>query len=556
MKRINTLLSILVLGLFSTGITPAQSQTKVSLYDELAALYPDTRIKEPVPLYTLYAARGTTAAVHLLFTGLKAGEEVQFEVSRNIRKPVPNALWFRMIDVPVTENTGLDSRTEKWSGQVNPYVIRRAPFRIYEAFEPVTSPLKQGGNVLGLRLEIPVDGSVTAGMNTFDIKVRSGTWHRLLKLKINVADVSVPPAGKSAIHYVNWHNIRNMARDNGVELWSEPFWEVLRNYAKLMAKGRQNTFWFIWSDFFNFDPDGSIIEFYRDRLERYISIFLEEGLTTIQGAPFCGRRNWETDAFLVSVPTKAGLEIPALSKEGKLIILRMAGDVVGLMKETGWESRWYQGIFDEPTDEYVDRYKEVVAFLRTIKPDIRILEATMTVSLSGVVNCWCPQVQEYQANRDFFEARKAAGDEVWVYTCLIPGGPWINRLVDQERLRQVYVGWALAKYDLQGFLHWGLNFNNGKAYEELVRQHGGPTNFLPAGDSHIIYPGKNGPVSSQRFEAHRIGMEDYELLMMLKRKNPAIAEELIGRIFQAFDQYDTDIPDYRNVKAQLLKDLK
>lgn len=179
----------------------------------------------------------------------------------------------------------------------------------------------------------------------------------------------------------------------------------------------------------------------------------------------------------------------------------------------------------------------------------------MTVSLTGVVDCWCPQVQEYQKNEAFFKERKAAGDEVWVYTCLVPGGPWINRLVDQERLRQVYVGWACAKYDLQGFLHWGFNMHSGKPYEELVRMHGGPTNYLPAGDSHIVYPGKNGPLSSQRFEAHRIGMGDYELLYLLRKQNPALADELINKLFQAFDQYDKSISDYRKVKRELLSAL-
>jgi hypothetical protein len=44
-----------------------------------------------------------------------------------------------------------------------------------------------------------------------------------------------------------------------------------------------------------------------------------------------------------------------------------------------------------------------------------------------------------------------------------------------------------------------------------------PENFLPAGDTHIVYPDPAGPLSSTRFEATRIGVEDFELLGMLKR---------------------------------------
>jgi len=237
------------------------------------------------------------------------------------------------------------------------------------------------------------------------------------------------------------------------------------------------------------------------------------------------------------------------------IFRTMAGNIIPLLKENGWNTRWVQGIFDEPTEEYIERYKAAALILKSLDPGIRILEATMTVSLAGIVDNWCPQVQEYDANQSFFRNRQAAGDQVWVYTCLIPGGPWINRLVDQERLRQVYIGWACAKYGLQGFLHWGLNHHTGDPFNVLVRQHGDEKNFLPAGDSHIIYPTKAEPLSSLRFEAHRIGMEDYELLLQLKQKDPGLASLLIDSLFQAFNRYNTDIAAYRKVKAQLLNSL-
>jgi hypothetical protein len=172
--------------------------------------------------------------------------------------------------------------------------------------------------------------------------------------------------------------------------------------------------------------------------------------------------------------------------------------------------------------------------------------------VSGIVNIWCPQVQEYQANQEFFDKRKAAGDKVWVYTCLSPGGPWLNRLLDMERLRQVYIGWALAKYDLQGFLHWGLNFHTDKPFEELVRYHM-EGQFLPAGDSHILYPVREGPLSSNRFEAHRVGMEDYELLAQLKLHDAPRAQQIIARVLQSFDKYTKDISVYRSARTLLLE---
>ena len=148
--------------------------------------------------------------------------------------------------------------------------------------------------------------------------------------------------------------------------------------------------------------------------------------------------------MLLYVPTADGKEVDAVSEKGKRMLTQMAQRVTAMMADNRWSGAWVQGVFDEPEDPFVDRYRVLIGLLRAVKPDIRILEATMTMNVSGLVNIWCPQVKEYQAHRAFFDGRKAAGDQVWVYTCLSPGGPWLNRLLDQERLRQIYLGWACA----------------------------------------------------------------------------------------------------------------
>ena len=124
----------------------------VTLSDELEPLYPDSQVDSVISEITLDAARGTIASVHLLITGLEPGSDLSLSVKGKAAGPVT---WYRLIDVPVTENTGLDSRTEKYSGQINPYVIRRAPFRIYEAMEPIGFPVdyKDRQNVLNNKRE-------------------------------------------------------------------------------------------------------------------------------------------------------------------------------------------------------------------------------------------------------------------------------------------------------------------------------------------------------------------------------------------------------------------
>ena len=549
-----TMGSMLALEVFAGELSrqsPPQAGPVVGLFDEVQELFPDTQLDQPVKRLKVHAPRNTVAGVHVLITGLRGTEKIAFSESDETGKPTPGTQWYRLIDVPVTENTGLDRNTEKYSGMKNPYVIRRAPFRIYDPFRPVRSPIAAESTSVALRIEIPIDATVTPKEYRHRLNIDVGGRVESLEFVVSVHRATIPPLSRSTVSYINWHSLDNICSAHNVTKWSEPFWDMLAKYAHTMARGRQNAFWFIWGDYFTFDSVGNVSSFRRDLLERYIRVFLDAGMKTIHGAPMFGRRNWTSSDMLLSLRAADGKEVDAVSERGKRMLAQMAQRIIAVMKENGWDGQWLQGVFDEPEDAFVDRYRELVSVLRELKPDIKILEATMTTNVSGLVDVWCPQVQEYQANREFFDQRKAAGDKVWVYTCLSPGGPWLNRLLDEERLRQVYIGWALAKYDLQGFLHWGGNFHTAKPFEELVRPHI-EGQYLPAGDSHILYPLPEGPLSSHRFEAHRIGLEDYELLATLKSHDGPRAQRIIARVVQGFDKYSTDVATYRAARELLL----
>ena len=224
------------------------------------------------------------------------------------------------------------------------------------------------------------------------------------------------------------------------------------------------------------------------------------------------------------------------------------------IERNGWRDRWIQHVADEPTATNAADYRILVGMVRKYMPGIPILDATMDPSLAGSVDIWCPQAQEYQRNRKRFEAQQKLGDQVWFYTCCFPGGPWLNRLLDMELLRPALFGWGAARYDLEGFLHWGLNHYRPEQdpFEQNVVGHGGG-NCLPAGDTHIIYPGTGGPYSSLRLEAQREGTEDFELFRKLKDRDPKAANPIIRRAFRGFDNYTRNVKTFRSARKQLLE---
>ena len=138
----------------------------------------------------------------------------------------------------------------------------------------------------------------------------------------------------------------------------------------------------------------------------------------------------------------------------------------------------------------------------------------------------------------------------------MPGGPWLNRLLDMELLRPALLGWAAARFDLQGFLHWGLNYwrhDTDPLTRSVVPHSGGKS--LPAGDTHVVYPGPDGPWSSLRFEAQREGLEDYELLRKLREEAPARAGRIIARVLRGFDEYTKDPRMLRRARRAVLTAL-
>lgn len=543
------------------------ASAQVGVADELTPAYPDTAfanarprtIMGPVRSHTTQTARGMRTAIHV-YVQADVGEEVSLAVrTLDGTALTPSVSIARLHAVPVEENTGLTSRTEQFEGVENPHVIRRAPFEVFDPIEPLMQVHSK--NITLVQVEGGQDGGVAfrvtwtpeqAGDQQLGIVVQAGEDREEFRWHAIVHDVELPPRRAWNFAYTNWFSPDEIASRHDLEAWSPAFWPMLRKYARLMADGGQDTFWLRWQDFFSQAPGGRWVLDHA-RLERYVRIFLDAGFHWIEGAPIAYRPNgdWSQDWLELRFG-----KMPATSQEGQQALRQVARQLRSAFRTNDWSRQWIQHIADEPTDVNAADYAKLAGMLRKELPGVAIVEATMTRELAGAVDIWCPQVHKYQQNRDFFLERQAAGDTVWTYTCLVPGGPWLNRLLDQERLRPVYIGWAGAKFGVQGFLHWGLNhYKCEDPLQTSVVDHPAQpntTNKLPAGDTHIVYPGPHGPWSSTRFEAHRIGLEDLAMLNLLREHDPEAADQLIAQVFRGHDDWEASVVSYRATRAQLM----
>jgi len=294
----------------------------------------------------------------------------------------------------------------------------------------------------------------------------------------------------------------------------------------------------------------------RERLRRIVRLFTAAGLHWIEGGHLANRTGgkWEAETF----DTAFG-SLRAVQPEGHAVLVSLCRQLMAAIRENGWQSRWIQHVTDEPIPANAMDYRILVGIVHKYMPGVPILDATQDPKLVGSVDIWCPQVHEYQRDLAQYEAQRALGDRVWCYTCCFPGGPWLNRLLDEELLRPALIGWGIARYNLDGFLHWGFNHyreDQDPFQQSVLPNHAGGKNSLPAGDTHIVYPGANGPWSSLRLESHREGFEDYELLRQLHARNPKRAAAVIGKALHSFDRYVRSVRAFRRARAALLQALE
>lgn len=219
----------------------------------------------------------------------------------------------------------------------------------------------------------------------------------------------------------------------------------------------------------------------------------------------------------------------------------------------GWKDRCYIKVCDEPIDDNAGSYCKAVDLIREFWPDMKVLEACQTTKITGAVNAWCPQMDYWHNNYDFYRKRQAEGDEMWFYTCCYPHGEYPNRFIEQPLLKGRMLFWMAHKYKADGYLHWGFNYWVDDPFAEASMP--GTGTSLPGGDAWIIYPGYRKMLRSIRFEQHRDGIEDLTLLQMLSDKNPEAADAITNSMITNWWVYAGSPSLYRGSRRELLKAL-
>lgn len=403
-----------------------------------------------------------------------------------------------------------------------------------------------------------VPPNTAAGNYRGKVIVRTTQGDVEIDVSLRVFPFTLPKKGH--LWLTNWFNPWNIAKFHKVEMWSDDFWRIVRNYARDMAEHRQNVIITPILSLTKIRKENGKLSFDFSMLDKWVEIFKEEGVIgRIEGGHLGGREGgaWEASEFVLSgyIQKENGEEkwvpeVKVSSPKAEEFLSQFLPALQKHLEEKGWLEIYLQHLADEPIDINAESYKIFASYIRKYAPKFRIIEANQTTEIAGYIDIWVPILNYFHNDLSFYQHRPNK-EEVWFYTCLAPTGKYPNRLLDYPLIKVRLLHWMNWLYNTKGFLHWGLNYWSDKPFEDL--EPGG----LPPGDCCIIYPGEDAPLDSLRWEILREGMEDYEYLWLLQEVSAGRGkgEEHCRAIIRDITDYDKNPQKLSRVRRAIAEEI-
>lgn len=391
-----------------------------------------------------------------------------------------------------------------------------------------------------IKIVLDVDGKTTAKVFTLD-----------------VIDAKLPTR---RFMYTNWFHCDSIAYMHNEKVFTERFWRLLESYMLAASRVGMNM---ILTPIVTPPLDTEIgaerltvqlVDIEKDENGKYTFEF-SKLRRWVELAKKCGMKYFEmahlftqwgakcTPKIVVKVNGKEeklfGWHVSAIDESYAEFLHSFLPQLVAVIKDMGIENETFFHISDEPSgEEALEQYQKCKSIVSEDLKGFRIMDALSHPEYyeRGVVTYPVPLTTETHKFLDFnLEDR-------WTYYCCGPAHGGSNRFLAQYGWVTRAFGSQLFKFNIDGFLHWGLNFY----FTRLSKQSVSPyekneyENF-PQGDGCIIYPYKDGAVDSLRGQLFYDALQDRLAMELLSEKIGRqavvkLADDLAGTDI-TFDNY-------------------
>jgi Glycoside hydrolase 123, catalytic domain/Glycoside hydrolase 123 N-terminal domain len=384
---------------------------------------------------------------------------------------------------------------------------------------------------------------------------------------VRVVSATVPD--ERTLKVTNWFNVGDAASRQFYDApqFSDSWWTLVENMATVMADHRQNVVITPLMNLITPHGENGVIAYDFSNFDRWVETFRKAGVIGyIEGSHLLDRAGsydaaLTAPAFLLENGKVSRQQLAPDDPRFEAYLTNFLAALNSHLTEKKWKSIYYQHILDEPHGGEPPYYARVAELVHRNLPGVLTMDAIDASDIKEELktNCdvWVPQLGRFDNHMDIIRDRMQNGHDVWFYTCLFPNKRYMNRLMDYPLVKVRLLHWLNFRYGFTGFLHWGWNFWTPEPVKDTQPVIDANTQLLPAGDAFIVYPDRAGKsvYSSIRLETMREGIEDYELLQLLRRKDPAMAEQLSQAAVASFTDYVRTPKTFREIESKLLDAL-
>jgi len=559
---------------------PKATVLSVSRVDPLERVYPD-QTPATAADFAAHVPRGGRAYFQVALQGAADTGSADLSASPFVAadgKVLAGKVRVQVLrDVPVEANYCGCAKTQ--AGKRPPRdvlesVVRQAPFRVYEVLTENATITFDGRATYAAvaRLDVPRDAR--PGLYRGRLSAASGGKMKASSFLDVQVHAAVLPERQllDATHWL-WPEPQNLTDGPPPSWWSEGHWRLLEaSGLALRDYGDTVMFTPLFSGEHPLITVSAAVSptntwaFDFSRFDRWVTMFQRQGFSR-----FIGQHIGRSRAVMTRDPATGAVASLKFSGNDyqQNFLPAFYTALYGHLSKRDWLGCYLQALADEPKDEALAAYRQMSETFRKHMPGVGNVEA-----LNHAFNSYSAQVDVpawwygyvYSGEwPDLVRQRVAAGKANWIYYACSPRPPHPNSHLDAPLWRCRALPWV-ADYCLSsGVLHWAANgYRGADPYTSSVGPlpNGSTAPGHPPGDNWLFYPTARGLTGSMRMAAFQQGVEDYELLVLLRKKDPVSARQIADSIVRAMvldypnrdvrSEYANNAGSYHEARQQLL----
>ena len=475
-----------------------------------------------------------------------------------------NIQWNYVGYVPVIRNTN-EAECGEHQDIPEGELIRKAPFDVPDPLLEDRRITIEANQSQPVWITVFVPSQTQPGIYDGKIIVQTSAVKKNIPIELTVYSFELPK--ERHLYLTNWFEINHIAMAHKVELFSEGFWQILSRYAKNLARHRQNVVYTPWHLVKVYREIDGELSFDYTNFDKFVETFFTAGvegrieLYHVAHHGKLGRAGKEILLYKINpIDRETGNKISLPSDDGMAALLV---DLHKHLKVKGWFNKTIVHVADEPSFHNIQSWRKTREFVQENFPGIKTIDAIGGTGYEKYLDIMVPLTRDLHTWFDDYKLAQKSGIELWFYTCCVPYGKYANRFLDYHLSKTRILHWMNYFTGTEGFLHWGLTYG----WEDPF----GPAPRFPPGDSHIIYPGSNGPMNSIRWEMVREGLEDYEYLWLLEHKTKQVmknlgieetqfpadfrSREICGKLVRSLTDYTTNPEDFYTARKLIASEI-